>query len=90
MKRLQDMIDRGIAQNFSVGKSAIVDKGIFFSIRVNALEGYIQGHGTTVEGAFADAMAKIPLSPANITVIETRPVATTFQMPEPGKIRMPL
>lgn len=81
MKRLQDLIDRGIAQNFSVGKSAIIDKGIFFSVRVNALEGYLQGHGATVEEAFADVMAQIPGS---------RPVTTTFQMPEPGKIRMPL
>lgn len=90
MKRLQDMIDKGIAQNFAVGKSSIIDKGIFFSIRFNALEGYLQGHGATVEEAFADVMRRASLSPVNITVINTRPVTTTFQMPEPGKMRMPL
>jgi hypothetical protein len=78
------MIDRGIAQNFSIGKSAIIDKGVFCSIRFNALEGYLQGHGATVEEAFADTMRQAPAQH------QTRPVTTTFQMPEPGKIRMPL
>ena len=84
MKRIQDLIDQGVITNFTVGKSGLAEKGLFCSIRVNALEGYVQGSGPTVEAALADTLRRIPGAP------QTRPVTTTFQMPEVPILRMPL
>ena len=60
MKRIQDLLDRGIITSFTVGKSAIIKKGLFCSMRFNSLDGYMQGGGETVEEAFADTLRRVP------------------------------
>ena len=85
MKRIQDLINRGVITNFTIGKSALPEKGFFCSMRFNALEGYVQGRGLTVEEAFEDTMRRVPQAQP-----QTRPVTTTFQMPEVPVMRMPL
>lgn len=83
MKQIQDLIDQGVISNFTVGKSAMHDKGLFCSIRFNSVDGYVQGHGTTVEAAFEDTMRRVP------GATQTRPVTTTVQIPETPTLRMP-
>ena len=82
--RIQDLIDRGVITAFTVGKSALPEKGLFCSMRFSALEGYVQGSGPTVEAAFQDTLRRVP------QVHQTRPVTTTFQMPDVPVMRMPL
>lgn len=93
MKAIQDLLDRGVITNFTVGRSGIADKGLFCSIRFTSLEGYVQGHGPTVEAAFEAAMARGKLSESQlrgvtVSVVNTAPTMPT--MPDIPVMRMPL
>lgn len=87
MKRIQDLIDRGVITSVNLGKSALPDRKFFCNIRSAELEGNVQGHGSTLQEAFDAAMAQMHRSLGHLH--QTRPVTTTFQMPEPPKVRMP-
>jgi hypothetical protein len=83
MKQIQDLIDQGIITNFTVGKSGLKEKGLFCSMRFNALEGYVQGSGQTVEEAFADTLRRLP----PMTLTATRDIkdpSSRFEIPFVG------
>ena len=84
MNRIQELFDKGVITNFTVGKSALTDKGLFCSIRFAALEGYVQGRGATVIEAFEDTVRRGPQ-----TGKQTRPAPVTVQMPAVPMMRMP-
>ena len=89
MNHIQDLISRGVLTSVTLGKSALPDRKFFCNVRSAELEGNVQGHGATVQGAFDEAMTQVERSLGHVH--QTRPVTTTFQMPEVPvtRLRMP-